>query len=107
MTIFVVAFLFPLFRSAEHEVDAALVVEIDVSGGVARLAAADAGVKVQPLPGVTSGNLEFDHEGKFTINVRVYLKGGFGLFLICSQTLNAEDAERNTALYSNLLSKRP
>lgn len=56
MTILVVAFLFPLFRSAEHEVDAALVVEIDVSGGVARLAAADAGVKVQPLPGVTSGN---------------------------------------------------
>ncbi len=37
--------------------NAALVVEIYVPGGVAWLATADAWVKVQPLPGVTSGHL--------------------------------------------------
>ena len=40
--------------------NASLVVEIDVSGGVAWLAAADAGVEVQPLPGVTSGYLRLE-----------------------------------------------
>ena len=40
--------------SAEHEVDAALVVQVDVLGGVAGLAAADAGVEVEPFPGVTT-----------------------------------------------------
>lgn len=34
--------------------DAALVVQVDVLGGVAGLAAADAGVEVEPFPGVTT-----------------------------------------------------
>ena len=44
--------------------NASLVVEINVSGGVAWFAAADAGIEVQPLPGVTSGYLRFDHKDK-------------------------------------------
>jgi hypothetical protein len=39
-------------------VDAALVVEIDVPGGVAGLAAPNAGIKVKPLPGVTTRHLQ-------------------------------------------------
>ena len=37
--------------------DAALVVQVDVLGGVAGLAAADAGVEVEPFPGVTTRDL--------------------------------------------------
>ena len=34
--------------------DAALVVQVDVPGGVAALAASDAGVEVKPFPGVAA-----------------------------------------------------
>jgi hypothetical protein len=47
-----------LFGWAEHKVDAALVVEIDVPGGVAGLAAPNAGIKVKPLPSVTTRHLQ-------------------------------------------------
>jgi hypothetical protein len=47
----------PLLRGAEHEVNAALVVQVDVPGRVAGLPAPDAGVEVEPLPRVTSGHL--------------------------------------------------
>ena len=46
------------FRCAQHEVDASLVVEIDVPGGVAWFATPNAGIEVKPLPGVATRHLQ-------------------------------------------------
>ena len=68
------------FWSAEHEMHAALVVQVDVPGGRAGLAGSDGGVEVEPLPAPPRSR----HQGQH-VDVDVVEAGGvpdFGFLTI-------------------------